>query len=209
MLRDGKAADAVVAAYAASVPLLGSPSTSSGGKGGGKAEGTAGCDVEAGLAGEEPALEGSSDSAASLASEAAALVEAERPCVPFVYQAGVLSVRMMRNWGRNPMMLAAEGVQVGEWMPGFVRLPSAHARRRKLAEMDLVAGRQGLQLSCTSWPARLPDTIAGACRGAQPHAWRLSTARWIACSHAKPFCPPALPPQYLFLAIFVGLVYLR
>ncbi len=130
VLRDGKAADAVVAAYAASMPALGSPSAISSGKAAGKAAGTPSCDVEAGLAGEEPALEGSSDSAASLASEAAALVEAERPCVPFVYQASVLSVRMMRNWGRNPMMLAAEAVQVGG-LPGFLGLDAGECEREE------------------------------------------------------------------------------
>lgn len=114
MLRDDKAAEAVVATYqaAAPAPLLGSPASSEGkGKAGG-----AESDMEAGLAGEESGLEGGTGkpALARTASDAAALLEEERPQVSFAYQTHVLSVRMLRNWGRSPLMLAAEAVQVRE-----------------------------------------------------------------------------------------------
>lgn len=105
MLNESKAADAVVAAYqAVAVPAV--PALP-----GGDAEAfaSAKADVEAGLAG--AASEGGAEEAGA-SEEAAAAMEAERPRVPFAFQTGVLSVRMLRNWGRNPMMLAAEGVQV-------------------------------------------------------------------------------------------------
>lgn len=126
VLSTAEAADTVVAAYQAAAP-------SCGGGDGGKADGT-GSDVEAGLAGEASeggslgGLEGGKASLSRTASDAAALVEAEHPRVPFAFQTAVLSVRMLRNWGRNPMMLAAEAVQVGVggWMGGLWGLRGCH-----------------------------------------------------------------------------------
>lgn len=109
VLREDKSAAAVVDAYAASMPALGSPSSS---EGKGKAA-DAECDIEAGLAAKDGTLKGGRPAVARTASDAAAMVEAERPHVSFPFQIGVLSLRMLRNWGRNPMMLAAEAVQVG------------------------------------------------------------------------------------------------
>lgn len=111
VLRDSKAAETVVAAYAASPEALAL---------GGPASGQE-CDVEAGLSGKHDAAAASSNKTplARAASDAAAVVEAERPHVPFAFQTWVLSLRMLRNWGRNPVMLAAEGVQVGLGRPGW------------------------------------------------------------------------------------------
>ncbi|PSC69816.1 ATP-binding cassette sub-family G member 2 [Micractinium conductrix] len=117
VLRDAEATDAVVACQTAAAPaLVELPSMDDGeGKPGGKGKEA---DEEAGLAGvahnKGGALEvgGSRAWSAHAAGDAApAAVEAERPRVPFAFQTAVLSVRMLRNWGRNPMMLAAEAVQ--------------------------------------------------------------------------------------------------
>lgn len=109
VLREDKSAATVVEAYAASMPALGSPGSS---EGKGKAA-DAECDIEAGIAAKDATLKGGRPAVARTASDAAAMVEAERPHVSFPFQIGVLSLRMLRNWGRNPMMLAAEAVQVG------------------------------------------------------------------------------------------------
>lgn len=107
VLREDKSAATVVEAYAASMPALGSPGSS---EGKGKAA-DAECDIEAGIAAKDATLKGGRPAVARTASDAAAMVEAERPHVSFPFQIGVLSLRMLRNWGRNPMMLAAEAVQ--------------------------------------------------------------------------------------------------
>ena len=191
VLRDDGAADAVVEAYqsSAAARALGGP---------------AGADVEAGLGGkgkgdavgegegESPfqcaALEngghdeegGKGGALARAASDAAAALEAERPRVPFAYQAGVLSLRMLRNWGRNPMMLAAEAVQVGRWLGGRLE--------------RLVGGRVGgLGLGASRVRGCARRTAAG-----QP------------ADHFPLLQPPTqYAAQYLFLALFVGLVYLQ
>ena len=157
-------------------------------------------DLEAGLAGEaseassQDGLEGGKASLARSTSDAAALLEAEHPRAPFTFQTAVLSVRMLRNWGRNPMMLAAEAVQVGGgrvwvwhlWRPAWLR-----GCRREAPPCLALGGRTPAVPAVVRSKRRCAWGVAANPTQPQPHP-----------------TPPSLL-QYIFLAIFVGLVYLQ
>ena len=203
----------MVACQTAAAPaLVELPSMDDGeGKPGGKGKEA---DEEAGLAGvahnKGGALEvgGSRAWSAHAAGDAApAAVEAERPRVPFAFQTAVLSVRMLRNWGRNPMMLAAEAVQVrcGRACGQTSADPDLPVRKEGRLGRRFAAGVRMCELRVWGWQGAASDYMCKC----MPSGLRKAPPWLPASDISPPTLPPPLCAQYLFLALFVGLVYLQ